>query len=143
MGHAPAEAAVAVGVAQEVDDLGQFGLGLVDAGDVVESDADLLGVHAAGLRFAEAAERAHAAGALGGALVDQHEQPDDQQRGPEAEQQLGEQRLAGGGRFGVDLDALFLQQRGQLRAVPEAGHLRGEQLRGLGFLVWRGSAVWS
>ncbi len=42
--HAPAQASVAARVLEEVDDLGQLGLCLVDAGDVVERDPDLLGV---------------------------------------------------------------------------------------------------
>ena len=45
--HPPAETAVALGGAQEVDDLGQLGLGLVDPGDIGEGDPDLLGVDAA------------------------------------------------------------------------------------------------
>ena len=96
VGHAPAEAAVAVGVSQEVDDLRQFGLGLVDPGDVGEGDADLFRVHAPRLRAAEVAERAHPAAGFGGAAGDQEEEADDQQRGAEAEQDLGQQRLAGG-----------------------------------------------
>ena len=64
VGHPPAEAAVALGIAQEVDHLREFGLGLVDPGDVVERDPDLFRVHPARLRFAEVAERAHAAAAL-------------------------------------------------------------------------------
>ena len=55
VGHAPAEAAVALGISQEVDDLRQFRLGLVDAGHVVERDADLFRVHAPRLRAAEVA----------------------------------------------------------------------------------------
>ena len=42
MGHPAAELLIALGVLQEVDDLGQLGLGLVDPGDVVERDLDLL-----------------------------------------------------------------------------------------------------
>ena len=40
VGHPAAEPAVAGRVAQEVDDLGQLGLGLVDPGDVLERDPD-------------------------------------------------------------------------------------------------------
>ena len=75
--------------------------------------------------------------AFGGAAVDQDEQADDQQRRAEAEQDLGQQRLARARRFGVDPHALFLQQRRQLAAVPEARHLGGEQLRGRRLLVAR------
>jgi hypothetical protein len=140
VGHAPAQAPVALGVAQEVDDLCQFGLGLVDAGNILERDADLFRIDASRLRAPEFAECAHAPGALRGAFVDQHEQADDQQGRAEPEQQLGQQRLAGGRRFGLDLNSLFLQQRGQLAAVPEARHLRGELLRGRRLLVARGVA---
>ena len=94
VGHAPAEAPVALGVLEEVDDLRQLGLGLVDAGDVGEGDADRLRVDAARLRAAEVAERAHAAAGRGGAPREQHEQADDQQRRAEAEQDLGQQRGA-------------------------------------------------
>ena len=111
VGHASAKAAVALGITQEVDDFREFGLRLVDPGDVVERDADLFRVHAARLRFPEATERPHAACALGGAFVEQHEQADDQQRRTEAEQDLLQQRLARGRRFRVDAHALFLQQR--------------------------------
>jgi hypothetical protein len=37
---------------QEVDDLGQFALGVVDPGDVVEGDPDRVVVHPAGSRTA-------------------------------------------------------------------------------------------
>ena len=60
VGHPAAEAPVALGVLEEVDDLGQLGLGLVDPGDVGEGDADRLRVDAPGARAAEVAERAHA-----------------------------------------------------------------------------------
>ncbi len=59
VGHAPAQAPVALGIAQEVDDLRELGLGLVDAGDVVEGHADRLRVHAPRLRAPEVAQRAH------------------------------------------------------------------------------------
>jgi hypothetical protein len=40
-GAGAAEAGVLLGLAQEVDDLDQFVLGLVDAGDIAESDPRL------------------------------------------------------------------------------------------------------
>ena len=97
VGHAPAEAPVALGAAQEVDDLRQLGLGLVDPGDVGEGDADLLRVDPPRLRAPEVAQRAHRPAGFRGAAGEQHEQADDQQRRAEAEQQLGQQR-AGRGR---------------------------------------------
>ena len=143
VGHAPAQASVALGVSQEVDDLRQLGLGLVDPGDVVEGDADRFRIDAPRLRAPEVAERAHRPAGLRGAAGDQHEQADDQQRRAEAEQDLGQQRSARGRRLGVDLHALFLQQRGQLAAVPEARHLRREQLRRRRLRVARrDSAAW-
>ncbi len=60
MWHAPAEAPVALGITQEVDNLRELGLGLVDARHIVEGDADLLGIDAPCLGAAEVAERAHA-----------------------------------------------------------------------------------
>ena len=86
MGDAPAQPAVARGVPQEVHDLRQLRLGLVDAGDVGEGDADLFRVGTPGAGAPEAAERAHRA-AFRGAPREQHEKADDQQRGAEAEQQ--------------------------------------------------------
>src|SRR5207302_1115235 len=77
--HPPAEAAVSLGTSQEVHDLREFSLRLVDAGDVVEGDADRLGVDAARLRTAEVPERPHPACSFGGSPGEQHEQPDDQQ----------------------------------------------------------------
>ena len=54
-----AEPLVAVGVLEVVDDLGQLGLRLVDAGHVGERDVGGAALHAAGARAAELAERAH------------------------------------------------------------------------------------
>ena len=56
LGDRRAEAAVLVGVLEEVDDLDELLLGLVDAGDVVERRALLRGVVALGLRAAEAGQ---------------------------------------------------------------------------------------
>ncbi len=94
MGHPAAEPGVALGVTQEIDDLGQLGLGLVDPGDVVERHPDLLGIDPPGLGAAEAAQRTHPA-TRRGAPRQQDEQPDQQQRRPEPEQDLGQQRGAG------------------------------------------------
>ena len=130
VGHPAAETAVALGVLEEVDDLGQLRLGLVDPGDVGERHADRLRVDAPRARAAELAERAHAAAARGGAAHEQHEQADEQQRRPEAEQDLRQHR----GRSSiVDLALISTSLRGQqvleLAAVPERRHLRREQRR--------------
>ncbi len=94
MGHAPAQAPVALGVAQEVDDLRQLSLGFVDPGDVLEGDPDRFRIDPPRLRATEVAECAHRPAGFRGAPGDQHEQADDQQRRSEAEQHLGEQRGA-------------------------------------------------
>ena len=76
---------------EEVDDLGELGLGFVDPGDVVERDRDLLWIDAARLGTAEVAEETGAAGPSR-ASREQHEQADEQHRRSEAEQQLRDQR---------------------------------------------------
>ena len=114
--HPPAEAAVAVGVLEEVDDLGQLGLGLVDPGDVGEGDADLL---CGSTRRAR--ERPNWPSAPipppppAARRAMQTKQADEQQRRAEAEQDLGEHRGARGRRLGVDLDAVARS------AAPRAG----------------------
>ena len=55
--HPPTQTAVALGVAQEVDDLGQLGLGFVDAGDVGERDPDRRRVDPPRLRATKVAQR--------------------------------------------------------------------------------------
>ena len=79
-----AEARVALGPAQEVDDLVQLVLGLVDTGDVVERDARLAALRAPRARAREAAEAAGAARARG-AAHQPDQQADDQDRRPERE----------------------------------------------------------
>jgi hypothetical protein len=119
VGHAPAKTSVTGRVAQEVDDLGQLRLRLVDARDVVERDPDRGWIDPSCLRAAEAAEPPHASAVLGGAAHEQDDHADDQQRRTEAQQERHGERRALGGRLGVDLDAVGLQQRGQLIVVPE------------------------
>ena len=126
--HPPPETFVALGAAQEVDDLGQLGLGLVDPGDIVEGDADLLGIDATRLGAAEIPERAHSPAGRRPPR-EQHEQPDDQQRRAEAEQDLGQQRRPLRGRLRVDLNPLRLQQCRQRGVVPKRRHLGREQRR--------------
>src|SRR3954453_16634081 len=89
-GYPPAQLAVAVRVAQEVDDLGGVGLGLVDAGDVLEAPGGLGALPPAGARAAERPERAElAAAARGGAAGHPDEERDEQDDRAEAEDQAG------------------------------------------------------
>ena len=62
-GRARAQPAVLVGVLQEVDDLVDLGLDLVDAGDVLERDADGLRIDPLLLAAAEDARPSRPAGA--------------------------------------------------------------------------------
>ena len=75
---------VLVGVAQEVDDLGELGLGLVDTGDVGEGDHDLLSDRRDAPASAEVAEEPRLP-ALRRVPREEHEQADEQQRRSEAE----------------------------------------------------------
>src|SRR4029077_6024081 len=61
LGNLPAEALELLRVLQEVDDLLELGLGLVDAGDVLEGDAAVLLGQQARARLAEAHGAAGAA----------------------------------------------------------------------------------
>ena len=126
MRHPAAEPLVALGVLEEVNDLGQLLLGLVDPGDVVERHTDLGRVDAPRLRAAEVPEPAQAAAATCRRSAHQPvEQPDQQQRRAEPEDQVSEERGAARRRFGVDLDALELRR--ELASWPEAGDLGREQ----------------
>ena len=126
-GDPAAEPQVLVGVAEEVDDLGQLLLGLVDPGDVLERDALLGALDAPRARAPERHQPAGAAaGGAGGATRDEHEQQDQQQRRAEAEDQALEERRAAVRGLGVDRDALALEQIRQLLVVRERRHLRRE-----------------
>src|SRR6185369_16773483 len=114
-----AEAHVPVGRLQEVDDLRELGLRLVDPGHVVERDLDRRGVDPPRLRPPEVPEPSEAAAGPGGTPAEEHEQCDQENRRPEPEQDLGQQRRAGVRVLRVDLDALRLQQLGQRDVVPE------------------------
>jgi hypothetical protein len=127
VGHASTQAAVALGVAQEVDDLGQLGLRLIDAGDVGERDPDRGRVDPPRLRATKVAQCACRA-AAGGSSRKRDEQADDQQRRSEPQQQRGRQRSAPRRRGGINLNLVGLQQCGQLVVVPERRHL-GAELR--------------
>ena len=79
-----AELLVLLGVAQEVDDLGQLRLGLVDPGDVGERDPVAGRLVPARARAAEVAEHVLD---VAGAAHQPEEQQDEQDRRREAEQQ--------------------------------------------------------
>jgi hypothetical protein len=119
LGDRAAQAPVAVGVAQEVDDLDQLVLGLVDPGDVLERRALLGRFVALGLRAAEAAQPAGATAGRGAA-----EQPDEdadqQQRRAEAEDQRLPERRALVELLRVDGDVL-LEHQPQEPVVAERG----------------------
>ena len=116
--HGP-EPPVAVGVAQEVDDLGHLVLDLVDPGHVREGGAPAgLRLVAAGPGAAKAAQRP--ARAPGGPPGQQDEQADQQQGGAEPEQHPLQQRRPRR-RFGADLDVLLGQQLPQVVVGGELG----------------------
>ncbi len=78
-------------VLEEVDQLGHFLLGFLDAGDIIEGDLDLVGAEHARARLAEA----HGAAAAGAALHLAHEvdpHADQQQDREGVDQQLHDQR---------------------------------------------------
>ncbi len=115
MGHPATQARVAARVAEEVDDLGQVGLGFVDPGHVVERDRDLLRVHPPSHRTPEVPEPAQAPTTTsGGAASQEPEQPHEQYGRPEAEQEVGQQRRAGARRLSIDLDAVRAEHLGEL-----------------------------
>ena len=117
---------VLVGVAEEVDDLGQFLLGLVDAGHVLEVDVLIRRLHP--LRPG-AAERGHPAADAAAASHQPHEQPHEQQHRAEGEQQGEERRGPARRGTGVDHHPLGLQQSGQRVAVGELRNLGHELAR--------------
>ncbi len=131
-GARAAEAGVLGRIPEEVDDLDQLVLGLVDAGHVVEGDLPgLLLVEPPGLALADAHEAGpHAAALLRRTPVDPDVEPDQQQRGPEAEEQGGQRAAALLDRLGADLDAVVDQQRLQAR-VHERRQRRREVGHGL------------
>ena len=89
-------------VAQEVDQFGHLFLGLVDAGDVVEGDVDLVFAEQARLALAEG----HGAAAAAAALHLAHEEDphaDQQQEREPADEHAGEQALLLG-RLALNLD---------------------------------------
>ena len=121
LGHHGPQPPVAVGVLEEVDDLGHLVLDLVDAGHVGEGGAPAgLGLVAAGPGAAKAAEGARAPRAPGGPPGQQDEQADQQQGGAEPEQHPLQQRRSGR-RFGADLDVLLGQQLPQVVVGGELG----------------------
>ena len=117
-----AEAAVLLGMLEEVDDLDELVLGLVDARHVGERHA-LLGVLAAAR--ARAPERGEHAARLR-AAHEHDQQADEQQRRAEAQQDRHQQRAVRGERLGVDLDLVLLEQLRELVGVGERRHLGAE-----------------
>ena len=84
-GMRPPSLLVLLGVAQEVDDLGELGLGLLDAGDVLERHLVARRLVAPRARAPELAQHVlHVAGPA----REKDEQDDQQERGPEAEEQV-------------------------------------------------------
>ena len=128
VGHAATQPAVALGVAQEVDDLGQLGLGLVDPGHVGERDADRRRVDPARLRATEVTQRAGRAAACRPSR-EHDEQSHQQERRPKPEEQGADHRPALSRRGRIDLDVMGLQERGELVVVPERRDLGAEQRR--------------
>ena len=84
MGNAGPQGVVFLGVLEEIDDLGEIGLGLVAARHVAEIDLDLPFLNHVGFRFAELAGPAALVAACAAPHQQQH-QPDQHQR-----QQLGD-----------------------------------------------------
>ena len=124
LGDGRAQRPVLVRVAQEVDDLGQLGLDLVDAGDVGERRAWTgLGFVPLGLRPADPAQAAESPAGRGPAH-EPDQQADEQQRRAEADQDLLQHRHRVG-RLGVDRDVVAQQQLGQ-PVVAEGRPLGGE-----------------
>ena len=133
-----AELAVAVGVLEEVDDLGQLLLGLVDAGDVLERDLRLLRP-----RSARARERPNAPSAFiwpaGGAAREPDEQRDEQDHRAEAEDQVEQEAAALVDRLGLDRDVVVLRAASDSSSVfANVGICGLEVLGRLGVLVGRG-----
>jgi hypothetical protein len=148
LGDHRAEAPVLVRVLEEVDDLDELLLGLVDARDVLERRALLVGLVALGLRAAQAGQAARAPPA--GAAHDEDEDADDQQRRAEEQQEVDERRAARVDLLGVDLDLLALEVGRQLLGVDERrAASSGTRLLGLtsflapGGLSLRSNSPWT
>ncbi len=127
-----AEAAVLVGVTQEVDDLAQLVLRLFDAGDVRERHLVARGHVATRPGASERAERVlH--------IPRPTEQPEEQRDEEDCRAEAEEQRLPPGcpgvERLGVDRDVVLLQHLGELVGVGKGGDLGPEPRRRLRVLV--------
>src|SRR5438552_3750610 len=107
VGDATAELAVLLGVAQEVDDLGQLRLRLVDPRDVRERDAVAGRLVPACTR---AAERAEDVLHVARSPHQPEEQQDEEDRRPEAEQQVLPPRRCRVQRLGIHGHTLPLEQ---------------------------------
>ncbi len=125
LGDLAAELLELARVLEEVDDLGDFLLGLIDARDIGEGDVDLVLAQQARAALAEG----HGPAAAGGALhlpqhVDEHQ--DQQQRRGQLQQQLRREiRLLGRAPLDVDVG---LVQRADQRGVVGLG-VEGLELR--------------
>ena len=128
-GSSAAEAGVLRRVTEEVDDLDQLVLGLVDAGDVVESDLLVGGlIVAARFALADAHQAGHAAALLRRPAEHPHVEADEEQRGPESV----DQRRDGAALFldgsGADLDVVIDEELLETR-IDESGKRGCEPFR--------------
>ena len=134
---AAAEPAVAVGVAQEVDDLGELGLGLLDAGDVLEGHRRGRRLDAPGAGAAEAPSPPARRRRRAAAHLD--EQPDEQDHRAEADRigsSMPRPALIGS----AEISTLWSWSSfDELVVVGERRDLRLEVLRRLGVLVAAGT----
>ena len=117
-GMRPPSCAVLVGVAQEVDDLGELLLRLVDAGDVGERHLVARRLVALRTRRGRSAEHAlH----VPRAPRDPDEEADEQDRRPEADEQLFPPRRARVERLRVDVTPLLCRSRESSSVFANAG----------------------
>ena len=130
-----AEAAVAIGVAQEVDDLAQLLLCFLDPGDVGEGHLVARGLIAARAGAPERAEDVlHAAWPRRNS---QNRRRTNRIVGPKPNRSVCHQWCAGVERLGVDDHVVLLEQLRQLVGIGERGDLRSESSRRLRVLERR------
>ena len=111
LGDVGAEPAVGVGLAQELDDLGQFLLGLGGAGDVGEGGLEVGFDEDLGARLADRHQAAAAAEALGIAAEGEDPEDGDQAEGNEPGEDVGPEMV---GDDGGILDAGLLELPGEV-----------------------------
>ena len=131
LGNASAQALVLLGVLQEVDNLLEFGLGLVDASDIGEGDPGrgLVRLVIASCTAASDAEDAPLRLLRPG--THPHQQSEEEQGRPETEQYLDPHRTPGLERLCRDQDIVGIQELAELLA-HEARYPCLEGIRGLG-----------